>query len=294
MGELENLLGTENVKYNEPMSKHTTFKVGGIADTYITVNSKEKLLKVLELLKNEKITIIGNGSNLLVTDKGIRGIVLKYSANNCSINGKTVTVESGMTNARLANTLLKQNLAGYEFAAGIPGTIGGAIVMNAGAYGKEMKDVVESTEFIDLETNKIETLKNEEQEFEYRKSIFQNKKCIILSTTLKLEDGIKAEIEEKLTEYAEKRRSTQPLDMPSAGSTFKRGNGFITAKLIDEAGLKGYSIGGAQVSTKHAGFIVNKGNAKAKDIIELIKYIQDEIYKKFGEKIEPEIKIIGE
>ncbi len=294
MGELENLLGTENVKYNEPMSKHTTFKVGGIADTYITVNSKEKLLKVLELLKNEKITIIGNGSNLLVTDKGIRGIVLKYSANNCSINGKTVTVESGMTNARLANTLLKQNLAGYEFAAGIPGTIGGAIVMNAGAYGKEMKDVVESTEFIDLETNKIETLKNEEQEFEYRKSIFQNKKCIILSTTLKLEDGIKEEIEEKMKEYAEKRRSTQPLDMPSAGSTFKRGNGFITAKLIDEAGLKGYSIGGAQVSTKHAGFIVNKGNAKAKDIIELIKYIQDEIYKKFGEKIEPEIKIIGE
>ena len=294
MGELENLLGTENVKYNEPMSKHTTFKVGGIADTYITVNSKEKLLKVLELLKNEKITIIGNGSNLLVTDKGIRGIVLKYSANNCSINGKTVTVESGMTNARLANTLLKQNLAGYEFAAGIPGTIGGAIVMNAGAYGREMKDVVESTEFIDLETNKIETLKNEEQEFEYRKSIFQNKKCIILSTTLKLEDGIKEEIEEKMKEYAEKRRSTQPLDMPSAGSTFKRGNGFITAKLIDEAGLKGYSIGGAQVSTKHAGFIVNKGNAKAKDIIELIKYIQDEIYKKFGEKIEPEIKIIGE
>lgn len=294
MGELENLLGTENVKYNEPMSKHTTFKVGGIADTYITVNSKEKLLKVLELLKNEKITIIGNGSNLLVTDKGIRGIVLKYSANNCSINGKTVTVESGMTNARLANILLKQNLTGYEFAAGIPGTIGGAIVMNAGAYGREMKDVVESTEFIDLETNKIVTLKNEEQEFEYRKSIFQNKKCIILSTILKLEKGNPEEIEEKMKEYAEKRRSTQPLDMPSAGSTFKRGNGFITAKLIDEAGLKGYSIGGAQVSTKHAGFIVNKGNAKAKDIIELIKYIQDEIYKKFGEKIEPEIKIIGE
>ena len=159
LGELENLLGTENVKYNEPMSKHTTFKVGGIADTYITVNSKEKLLKVLELLKNEKITIIGNGSNLLVTDKGIRGIVLKYSANNCSINGKTVTVESGMTNARLANILLKQNLTGYEFAAGIPGTIGGAIVMNAGAYGREMKDVVESTEFIDLETNKIVKIK---------------------------------------------------------------------------------------------------------------------------------------
>ena len=294
MGELENLLGTENVKYNEPMSKHTTFKVGGIADTYITVNSKEKLLKVLELLKNEKITIIGNGSNLLVTDKGIRGIVLKYSANNCSINGKTVTVESGMTNARLANTLLKQNLAGYEFAAGIPGTIGGAIVMNAGAYGREMKDVVLETEFLDFETNEIRIFKNEELNFEYRKSIFENKKGIILSATFKFEHGNKNEIDEKMKEYAQKRRDTQPLDMPSAGSTFKRGNGFITAKLIDEAGLKGYSIGGAEVSTKHAGFIVNKGNATAKDIIYLIKYVQKEIYQKFGEKIEPEIKIIGE
>lgn len=294
MKELESILGSENVKYNEPMSKHTTFKVGGIADIFITVNSKEKLLKTLEMLKNEKITIVGNGSNLLVTDKGIRGIVLKYTANTCEINDTIVKVDSGMTNARLANALLNKELTGYEFAAGIPGTIGGAIVMNAGAYGREMKDVVLETEFLDFETNEIRIFKNEELNFEYRKSIFENKKGIILSATFKFEHGNKNEIDEKMKEYAQKRRDTQPLDMPSAGSTFKRGNGFITAKLIDEAGLKGYSIGGAEVSTKHAGFIVNKGKATAKDIIDLIKYVQKEIYQKFGEKIEPEIKIIGE
>ena len=294
MKELESILGSENVKYNEPMSKHTTFKVGGIADIFITVNSKEKLLKTLEMLKNEKITIVGNGSNLLVTDKGIRGIVLKYTANTCEINDTIVKVDSGMTNARLANTLLNKKLTGYEFAAGIPGTIGGAIVMNAGAYGREMKDVVLETEFLDFETNEIRIFKNEELNFEYRKSIFENKKGIILSATFKFEHGNKNEIDEKMKEYAQKRKDSQPLDMPSAGSTFKRGNGFITAKLIDEAGLKGYSIGGAEISTKHAGFIVNKGKATAKDIIDLIKYVQKEIYQKFGERIEPEIKIIGE
>lgn len=294
MKELESILGSENVKYNEPMSKHTTFKVGGIADIFITVDSKEKLLKTLEMLKNEKITIIGNGSNLLVTDEGIRGIVLKYTANTCEINDTIVKVDSGMTNARFANALLNKELTGYEFAAGIPGTIGGAIVMNAGAYGREMKDVVLETEFLDFETNEIRIFKNEELNFEYRKSIFENKKGIILSATFKFEHGNKNEIDEKMKEYAQKRRDTQPLDMPSAGSTFKRGNGFITAKLIDEAGLKGYSIGGAEISTKHAGFIVNKGKATAKDIIDLIKYVQKEIYQKFGEKIEPEIKIIGE
>lgn len=294
MKELESILGSENVKYNEPMSKHTTFKVGGIADIFITVNSKEKLLKTLEMLKNEKITIVGNGSNLLVTDEGIRGIVLKYTANTCEINDTIVKVDSGMTNARLANTLLNKKLTGYEFAAGIPGTIGGAIVMNAGAYGREMKDVVLETEFLDFETNEIKVFKNEESNFEYRKSIFENKKGIILSATFKFEHGNKNEIDEKMKEYAQKRKDSQPLDMPSAGSTFKRGNGFITAKLIDESGLKGYSIGGAEVSTKHAGFIVNKGKATAKDIIDLIKYVQKEIYQKFGEKIEPEIKIIGE
>ena len=166
--------------------------------------------------------------------------------------------------------------------------------MNAGAYGSEMKDIVIETRYLDLGTGKIKTIQNSEHNFEYRKSIFQKLNCIILETTLKLTKGNKEEIKAKMQEYSTKRRESQPLEMPSAGSTFKRGNDFITAKLIDESGLKGYSIGGAQVSTKHAGFIVNKGNATAKDIIDLINYVKEKVYEKFGKTIEEEVKIIGE
>lgn len=387
MKELEDILGASNVKYNEPMSKHTSFKVGGNADIFITVDSQEKLLKVLEFVKNNKfasskqtwqkvdtyneekenaseqsmpITIVGNGTNLLVKDGGIRGLVIKYIANDyyilsdCSIDSinrnewtencvndldsnntnieekesKTtnsglgqsnnedkscyVTVSSGMTNALLAKILLDNSLSGFEFAGGIPGTIGGAIYMNAGAYGLEMKDIVVSTKYIDLSDytvkiatsnentyksateNEIKTIANNEHKFEYRKSIFQNLNTVILETTLKLQKSNKEEINAKMQEYAEKRKATQPLDKPSAGSTFKRGKDFITAKLIDESGLKGYSIGGAQVSEKHAGFIINTGNATAKDIINLINYVKGKVYEKFGKTIEEEVKIIGE
>ncbi len=294
MDNLESILGSGNVKYNEPMSIHTSFKIGGMADIFLIIDELEKLEKVLKKIENKEITVIGNGTNLLVKDNGIRGVVLKYTENKYEINDEKVTVCAGMTNAMLANILLKKNLSGFEFAAGIPGSIGGAIYMNAGAFGKEMKDIVLETKYLNLETNKIETLKNEDHEFEYRKSIFENKKSIILNTVLKLEKGSEKEIKEKMLEYAAKRKETQPLDMPSAGSTFKRGDGFITAKLIDDANLKGYTIGGAEVSKKHAGFIVNKGNAKAKDVIDLINYVQKTVYEKFKKKIEPEIKIIGE
>ena len=348
MKELEDILGASNVKYNEPMSKHTSFKVGGNADIFITVDSQEKLLKVLEFVKNNKfvkdkqtwqkedtynenkentreqslpITIVGNGTNLLVKDGGIRGLVIKYIANNYSIvdsnnanieenQSKTtnlglsqankedenyfVTVSSGMTNALLAKILLDNSLSGFEFAGGIPGTIGGAIYMNAGAYGAEMQNIVVSTKYLDLNTYEIKTIANNEHNFEYRKSIFQNLNTVILETTLKLQKGNKEEIKAKMQEYAEKRKATQPLDKPSAGSTFKRGTDFITAKLIDESGLKGYSIGGAQVSEKHAGFIINKGNATAKDIINLINYVKEKVYEKFGKTIEEEVRIIGE
>lgn len=318
MNEIENILGKENVKYNEPMSKHTSFRVGGNADIFLTVDNEEKLIKVINLIEEnskqdksnkdglkenvtfeetslkEKITVVGNGSNLLVKDGGIRGIVIKYTSKDYKIDGETVTVSSGITNVRLANILLENELAGFEFAAGIPGTIGGAIYMNAGAYGSEMKDIVIETRYLDLETGKIKTIQNSEHNFEYRKSIFQKLNCIILETRLKLTKGNKEEIKAKMQEYSTKRRESQPLDMPSAGSTFKRGNDFITAKLIDESGLKGYSIGGAQVSTKHAGFIVNKGNATAKDIIDLINYVKEKVYEKFGKTIEEEVKIIGE
>ena len=316
MVELENILGKENVKYNEPMSKHTSFRVGGNADIFATVDSEEKLTKVVEIAKNTSmsITIVGNGTNLLVKDGGIRGLVIKYIANDYSIidteeikdksnlrefeennnKCKIVKVSSGMTNARLAKILLDNSLTGFEFLAGVPGTIGGALVMNAGAYGGEIKDLVLETKYIDLDTGEINTIENNEHKFEYRKSIFQTLNCVILETTLKLQIGNKEQIEEKMQEYSKKRRESQPLEMPSAGSTFKRGENFITAKLIDESGLKGYSIGGAEVSTKHAGFIVNKGNATAKDIIDLINYVKEKVYEKFGRKVQEEVKIIGE
>ena len=281
MIELENILGKENVKYNEPMSKHTSFRVGGNADIFAIVDSEENLTKVIKLAKKSSmpITIVGNGTNLLVKDGGIRGLVIKYIANDYTImdteelkdkvdldkdsennnKSKIVTVSSGMTNARLAKILLDNSLSGFEFLAGVPGTIGGALVMNAGAFGGEIKDIVLNTKYIDLDNIEERIIEKNEHKFEYRKSIFQSLNCIILETTLKLKLESKDKIEEKMNEYRKKRLETQPLDMPSAGSTFKRGNDFITAKLIDESGLKGYSIGGAEVSLKHAGFIVNKG-----------------------------------
>lgn len=292
MEELESILGKENIRYNEPMSKHTTFKVGGNADIFALVDSVQKLEKILML--DKKITVIGNGSNILVKDSGIRGLVIKYIANDYKVKGNYVIASSGITNAKLANILLKNELTGFEFAAGIPGTLGGAIVMNAGAYGKEIKDVIIETKYLSLETKEIKKINLEEHNFNYRKSIFQKLESIILESTLKLEKGNYEEINKKMEEYAKKRRISQPLELPNAGSTFKRTNENITAKLIDEAGLKGYSIGGAEVSTKHAGFVVNKGNATAKDIVDLIEYVQKVVYKKFGKNIEPEIKIIGE
>lgn len=291
--ELEDILGKENVKYNEPMKMHTSFKVGGNADRFLIIDSKEKLTKVLNLdLKN--IYIIGNGTNILVRDKGIRGTVIKYVAKNYEINDNIIKVEAGMPNALLSKPILENSLEGLEFAFGIPGTIGGAIVMNAGAFGREMKDVVVSTTYIDLDTKKIETINNLEHEFRYRESIFSKKHAVILETMLKLEKGNREEIKKKIEEYREKRINTQPLDVPSAGSTFKRGDEYITAKLIDESGLKGFTIGGAKVSEKHAGFIVNAKNAKAEDIINLIEYVKQKVYEKFGKHIEEEIKIIGE
>lgn len=292
MEELESILGKENIRYNEPMSKHTTFKVGGNADIFALVDSVQKLEKILML--DKKITVIGNGSNILVKDSGIRGLVIKYIANDYKVKGNYVIASSGITNAKLANILLKNELTGFEFAAGIPGTLGGAIVMNAGAYGKEIKDVIIETKYLSLETKEIKKINLEEHNFNYRKSIFQKLESIILESTLKLEKGNYEEINKKMEEYAKKRRISQPLELPNAGSTFKRTNENITAKLIDEAGLKGYSIGGAEVSTKHAGFVVNKGNATAKDIVDLIEYVQKVVYEKFGKNIEPEIRIIGE
>lgn len=296
---LKEKLGNENVLENELMSKHTSFKVGGPADIFVKVDNIEKLQCVLNTAADNKLPvfILGNGSNVLVTDKGIRGIVCKIELNIIEVteNGEDVfvTVGSGMKNAVLAQKLLNMEVTGFEFASGIPGTIGGAIKMNAGAYGKEIKDIVVSTRYMDHVGN-ISDLSLEEHEFSYRNSVFHRQNYIILDTILKLKKGKKEEIEKLMEEYKNSRKEKQPYDKPSAGSTFKRGENYITAKLIDECRLKGKQIGGAKVSDKHAGFIVNEGNATASDIIELIGLVKKTVHKQTGKQIDLEIEIVGE
>ena len=295
--EIQNLIPKENIYISEPMSKHTSFKIGGPAECFIKIKTIEQLKDILKYAQKEKIplTIIGNGSNLLVSDDGIIGIVLKIEIEkicqdieNCIIS---LTVGSGIKLGALAQKCLKEEIAGFEFASGIPGTIGGAIRMNAGAHGSEMKDIVKTVTYMTRD-GEIHTITNEQAKFEYRKSLFAEKDYIILEVELQLKTGKAEEIKEKMTEYATYRKEKQPIEYPSAGSTFKRGTDFITAKLIDECGLKGYQIGGAQISEKHAGFIINKNNATAQDVIKLMEYTKEQVYKKFGKKIEQEIEII--
>lgn len=289
----------QKIIFDEPMKKHTSFKIGGTADYFFKATTLEELQNIIKFAKIKEwpITIIGNGSNLLVTDKGIRGLVIKIDINKLKIEkkGKFAVVEVGAGNKlmALATKMKDEELSGLEGLSGIPGSVGGAVVMNAGAYGKEMKDVVLSTTCMD-KNGKLYTFSNEEQEFSYRNSIFQKKDYIIIETKLKLEYGKKDEIQKRMEEYFKSRKEKQPIEYPSAGSSFKRQEGIITAKLIDDVGLKGYKIGGAQVSEKHAGFIVNYNNATATDVINLINYIKEKVYSKYGIKIEEEIKIIGE
>ena len=297
--ELKSKLHLSEILKDEEMSKHTSFKIGGKADIFIKARSIQDIKTILEISNKNDVPlyIIGNGSNLLVRDLGIRGIVLAVNLDNIEITKKQdtaqITVGAGMKLSYLAQYLLKQEIEGFEFASGIPGTIGGAIRMNAGAHGKEMKDIVETTTYMDYQGN-ITTISNNEQQFEYRNSIFSSKRWIILSTTLKLKYGNKDEISNKMQEYANFRKEKQPINYPSAGSTFKRGEDFITAKLIDECGLKGYNVGDAKVSTLHAGFIINTGNATAKDVLKLVDYITKQVYNKFNKKIKLEIEVIGE
>ena len=298
LSDLKKVIPEENIKINEPMSKHTSFKTGGPAEIYITGKTIKQIQDVLKFSKqnNIKLYIIGNGSNLLISDEGIKGIVLKIAVDNIetleSDFGVLVKAGAGVKIMALAQILKKDGITGFEELAGIPGTMGGANYMNAGAYGKELKDIIVSTKAINKETGEIETLKNEEQELKYRSSIFKNRKYIIIETMLNLQKGIPEEIERKMNDFLNQRKQKQPIEYPSAGSTFKRGNRFITAKLIDECGLKGYQIGGAQISEKHAGFIINKNNASSKDILDLIQYTKKKVFEKFGVLIEEEVEII--
>lgn len=289
----------EKIIFDEPMKKHTSFKIGGTADEFVKVTNEEELKKAIEYAKGKElpITIIGNGSNLLVQDKGIRGLVIKIDLQKFQIEKKEnyaeIIVGSGYKTMALAVKLMNAEISGFEELSGIPGTIGGAVFMNAGAYGKEVKDINVSTKCMDYDGNIFE-LSNKEQEFEYRSSIFNKKDYIILETKLMLEYGKKEEIKKKMDEYLLSRKEKQPIEYPSAGSTFKRQEGVITAKLIDECGLKGFQIGGAKVSEKHAGFIINYNNATAKDVIDLIKYVKEKVKEKYGIKIREEIRIVGE
>ena len=297
--QLQEIVKKDNILKNEPMSKHTSLKIGGLADYFIKVKTIDELKNILEFSNKNKIqtTIIGNGTNLLVRDGGIRGIVIKLELNEFKIkktaNEILITVGSGMTLAAIALIALREEISGLEFLSGIPGTIGGAIRMNAGAYGSEMKDLVIKTRYMTYD-GKIKTLDLKKHEFEYRNSIFSKLQAIIIDTTIKAKKGNKEEIEKKINEYSASRKLSQPLEYPNAGSTFKRKEGVITAKLIDECGLKGFSIGEAEVSTKHAGFIVNKGKATAKDVLDLVEYIKKEIKKKFDLDLDLEILVIGE
>ena len=301
MLQLQNIIPQENILEDEPMKKHTSFKIGGNAEFFVKVETLEQLQKILEFTQenNIQLTIVGNGSNLLVKDSGIRGIVAKISIQGINININTtdgkaeITVKSGTPIGFLAQKLYQEEITGFEELSGIPGTIGGAVVMNAGAHGKEMKDIVTEITAIDYE-GKIHKFSNKEAEFAYRKSMFSNEKYIIVEAKLELQKGKKEEIKEKMDTYKQYRKAKQPIEYSSAGSTFKRGEDFITAKLIDELGLKGFQVGGAQVSEKHAGFIINKENATADDVLKLTQIIKEKVYEKYGKKIELEVKIIGE
>ena len=288
-------LSKDRVLRNEPMCKHTSFKIGGPADIFVAVNTIEELKNTLNIAQTNKIpvTCIGNGTNLLVKDKGIRGITIKLNFKNIKINGEEIEVGSGMQLPILAKTAYENSLSGLEFASGIPGTVGGAVKMNAGAYGGEFKDIVIETTYLDSEQN-LKNIQNKEHKFSYRYSIFDETNDIIISTKLKLKKGNKEFIKSKMEEFSLKRKEKQPINFPNAGSVFKRKNEYIPAEIIDKCGLKGYNIGNAYVSKLHAGFIVNKGNATAQDVLNLIEHIKNVVKEKYYINLELEIKVIGE
>lgn len=291
------IAGSDNVLTDEPMDKHITFRVGGNADFYVIPHSIDEVKELVGMLKsrNYPYYILGNGSNMLIGDKGYRGAIIKLYKNmsDIQIEGNIVTAQAGALLSKLAACCCEESLEGLEFAAGIPGTLGGAVVMNAGAYGGEMKDVLLSVTVLD-DNGEIIELNNEQLELGYRSSIISKKGYIVLEAKLKLKNGNSEEIKNKIEQLRKKRIEKQPLEYASAGSTFKRPEGYFAGKLIMDSGLKGRCIGGAKVSEKHCGFIINTGNATAKDIKELIEFAAETVYEKFGVKIETEVKMLGD
>ena len=293
---LENILAKENIKENEPMKNHISFKTGGCARYFVTPECSDEVIAVIDALKKEKVpyTVIGNGSNLLFSDKGFDGAVvcIGKKMSSVSADGVSVTAQAGALLSRISSVATANSLTGFEFASGIPGSLGGALVMNAGAYGGEMKDVVRTTTYVDA-SGKIKTISSEEHQFGYRKSVFKNGD-VILSSVIELKKGDIEEIKAKCEELNTRRREKQPLEYPSAGSTFKRPEGHFASKLIDDASLRGYRVGGAMVSEKHCGFVINYDNATSMDIFNLMKEIKRTVYDKFGVVLEPEVRLIGD
>ena len=294
--ELENIMAGSGIFMEEPMKKHTTFRVGGPADVLVQPD-ETTLAAVLGLCRQHNVpySFIGNGSNLLVGDKGIRGVVIEMTEpmGNIEVHGTRITAQAGAMLSKIANTAASNGLGGMEFAAGIPGSVGGAVVMNAGAYGGEMKDIIEKVYVLDENGAQLE-LDRDALDLGYRHSCIPEKKYIVTKVVLELVPRNEAEIRSEMKELNEKRAEKQPLQYPSAGSTFKRPEGYFAGKLIMDAGLRGYQVGGAQVSEKHCGFVINKGDATAADICQLMQDVADKVQAQFGVVLEPEVKMIGE
>ena len=294
--ELQNVMGGSGIFMEEPMKKHTTFRVGGPADVLVQPD-ETALAAILALCRQYHVSysFIGNGSNLLVGDKGIRGVVIEMTdpMGNIEVDGTKITAQAGAMLSKIANTAASNGLGGMEFAAGIPGSVGGAVVMNAGAYGGEMKDIIEKVYVLDENGAQLE-LDRDALDLGYRHSCIPEKKYIVTKVVLELVPRNEAEIRSEMKKLNEKRAEKQPLQYPSAGSTFKRPEGYFAGKLIMDAGLRGYQVGGAQVSEKHCGFVINKGDATAADICQLMRDVSDKVQAQFGVVLEPEVKMIGE
>ena len=287
----------ERVLLDEPMKKHTTFRVGGNADYFVMPKNVQEVQSVVAFCKENEIPyyVIGNGSNLLVSDAGYRGVIIQIykEMNEIRIEGTSVHVQAGALLSRIGNETYTAGLTGFEFAAGIPGTVGGAVVMNAGAYGGETKDILASATVLTTD-GEVLTLYNSELELGYRTSIIAKKGYIVLEAEYQLAYGDKEAIRARMDELKVQRVTKQPLEYPSAGSTFKRPEGYFAGKLIQDAGLRGFSVGGAQVSEKHCGFVINTGEATASDVMELIRQVAEKVHQEFGVTLEPEVKTLGE
>ena len=294
---LSQIIDEKSIYIDEPMNRHTSFKVGGPADILVRPRTEEEISNIFKLVNKLETPFLvkGNGSNILIKDGGFRGLVIEISDNfsNFEIRGTEVEIQSGALLSVIGRAVMNESLTGFEFASGIPGTLGGALAMNAGAYGGEMKNIVKTVRLMDEEGQVVE-FTNEEMNFGYRHSRLSDERWIAISAVISLEKGDKAEIKVKMEDLALQRRTKQPLEYPSAGSTFKRPTGYFAGKLIQDSDLKGVSVGGAQVSSKHSGFVINYNKASAKDIVDLIEHVKITVYECQGVHLEEEVKILGE